>query len=208
MAIIVGSFTNADLDGSFQYTYNHGKNTEDVNVEWWDENDENRKAPNLIKIIDSNNVRVSCGGAITGTHKLTVEYTDAVITSGKRLFEQTTIDNPATDYRFGLGKVGNPAINMTMTQMLTYLTTNLDFMGEELFGVDATAGRSNLSVYSVADVNTALNLKSNVSYVDSEILVATQKTSVTFNLVGASSNFTTTNAVSYTHLTLPTNREV
>lgn len=168
MALNVKTFTNSDLNGSYQLVYTHNLNTENVAPTLYDDNG--------IQLITSDNfalgdpdgnnkaniVTLQYTGAIAGTHKLLLTYQSAGETvSGRRVFELSE-DTPTDDFRIALGKAATPSINMTLTNFFALLLTKLGFLktSSNLGDLtDSASARTNLGVYSTSQVDAALNPK-------------------------------------------------
>lgn len=168
MALNVKTFTNSDLNGSYQLVYTHNLNTENVAPTLYDDNG--------IQLITSDNfalgdpdgnnkaniVTLQYTGAITGTHKLLLTYQSAGETvSGRRAFELSEA-TPTDDFRVVLGKAATPSINMTLTNFFALLLTKLGFLktASNLGDLtDSASARTNLGVYSASQVDAALATK-------------------------------------------------
>jgi hypothetical protein len=170
MALNVKTFTNSDLNGSYQLVYTHNLNTENVAPTLYDDNG--------IQLITSDNfwlgdntpeknnkaniVTLQYTGPIIGTHKLLLTYQSAGETvSGRRLFGLPE-DTPTDDFRIALGKDATPSINMTLMNFFALLLTKLGFLktSSNLGDLtDSASARTNLGVYSTSQVDAALNPK-------------------------------------------------
>lgn len=169
MAIKVKTFTNTDLNASKEFEYFHELDTTDINITWWDQSG-NKQATQSVQKIDENNLKIFCGGDITGTYTVIIEYADSIITTGRRLFEQDEDNDPDTAMRLGIGKQGTPTKNITLSGFLLWLQTNLSFALTDLSNiVNKPSARNTLEVYSKSESDTLLSQKTTQSYVDSAI---------------------------------------
>ena len=152
------TFTNDDLDSNFEVELIHGKNTENVILSWVDENNIDRTTTDVFTILDANTIKVSCGSSVTGTQTVVVCYDDILSITGRKLFGLANLPSPYDQtYRLALGKENAPAVNVSLQNFLTWLTSKLPFMKGENALSDIPenkkgAARSNLNVYSKAEV--------------------------------------------------------
>ncbi len=181
-------FTAANLNGSFELEWPHMHNTENVICKWYDELGIERSTFDLIQVIDENNIVLRCGEAITGTHRLVMEYQDAgAATAGRRLFELGTTADPSPTLRIPLGKASTPASNMTLSALLIWLMTKLGFLkvASNLSDLQsAAAARANLSVYSQSQVDSGLAGKASLYQAGSGAVLGINNTSI-YNPVSA-----------------------
>ena len=153
------TFTNEDLDSNFEVELFHGKNTENVILSWVDENNIDRTTTDVFTVLDANTIKVSCGSSVTGTQTVVVCYDDILSITGRKLFELANLPSPYDQsYRLALGKENAPAVNVSLQNFLTWLTSMLPFMKGEngLSDIPAKkigAARSYLSVYSKEEVD-------------------------------------------------------
>ncbi len=154
------TFTNDDLDSNFEVELIHGKNTENVILSWVDENNIDRTTTDVFTILDANTIKVSCGSSVTGTQTVVVCYDDILSITGRKLFGLANLPSPYDQtYRLALGKENAPAVNVSLQNFLTWLTSKLPFMkgSNNLSDVTSTgAARSNLNVYSKVEVDARL----------------------------------------------------
>ena len=151
------TFTNDDLDSNFEVELIHGKNTENVILSWVDENNIDRTTTDVFTVLDANTIKVSCGSSVTGTQTVVVCYDDILSITGRKLFGLANLPSPYDQtYRLALGKENAPAVNVSLSNFLTWLTSMLPFMkgSNNLSDVKSQVfARSNLSVYSKEEVN-------------------------------------------------------
>lgn len=156
------TFTNDDLDSNFEVELIHGKNTENVILSWVDENNIDRTTTDVFTVLDANTIKVSCGSSVTGTQTVVVCYDDILSITGRKLFGLANLQSPYDQtYRLALGKENAPAVNVSLQNFLTWLTSILPFMKGENALSDIPenkkgAARSNLSVYSKVEVDARL----------------------------------------------------
>jgi hypothetical protein len=176
------TFTNADLDVNYQLTYVHNLNTQDIIPSWKDENGIFRSIGDLFQIINDNTCVISCNEPVTGTQTLYLEYEGVgESTSGKRLFELTTTDNPNDQLRIALGKANTPASNILLVNLLSWLMTKLSFLkvSSNLSDLNNKAiARSNLSVYSTQQTDALLNSKAALYQTASGAVLGIANTSI------------------------------
>lgn len=157
------TFTNDDLDSNFEVELIHGKNTENVILSWVDENNIDRTTTDVFTILDANTIKVSCGSSVTGTQTVIVCYDDILSITGRKLFGLANLPSPYDQtYRLALGKENAPAVNVSLQNFLTWLTSMLPFMKGSKNLSDITnsgAARSNLNVYSKTEVDARVNPK-------------------------------------------------
>ncbi|OQA94558.1 MAG: hypothetical protein BWY22_02438 [Bacteroidetes bacterium ADurb.Bin217] len=159
------TFTNDDLDSNFEVELIHGKNTENVILSWVDENNIDRTTTDVFTVLDANTIKVSCGSSVTGTQTVVVCYDDILSITGRKLFELANLSSlDDQNYRLALGKKNAPAVNVSLQNFLTWLTSVLPFMkGENGLSDIPTnkkgAARSNLSVYSKTEVDARVTPK-------------------------------------------------
>jgi hypothetical protein len=157
------TFTNDDLDSNFEVELIHGKNTENVILSWVDENNIDRTTTDVFTILDANTIKVSCGSSVTGTQTVIVCYDDILSITGRKLFGLANLPSPYDQtYRLALGKENAPAVNVSLQNFLTWLTSMLPFMKGSNNLSDVTsqgAARSNLNVYSKVEVDARVNQK-------------------------------------------------
>lgn len=157
------TFTQADLNGSNQLVYNHTLGTSDIIASWIDETGAQRLTADAFTIVSISQVILSCGDAITGSHKLLMYYdTVAESTSGRKAFELTENNNPDDAMRLIGGKAATPSFNITLANFYTLLLGKLSFLkkSENLNDLpDLATARGNLGVYSTTDIDLALNGK-------------------------------------------------
>lgn len=175
-------FTNDDLNGSYQFEYNHKLNTQNIVPAWKDENGIFRSIGDLIQIVDDNNITLSCNEPVTGNQTLLLQY-EAIGTSttGRRLFEQELVSTIDPTYRLAVGKASSPTINWTLSGLITYLMSHLGFLKvtsnlSDLNNV-ATA-RTNLSVYSQSQVTSFLAAKATLYQSGSGSVLGVSNTSI------------------------------
>lgn len=153
------TFTNDDLDSNFEVELIHGKNTENVILSWVDENNIDRTTTDVFTVLDANTIKVSCGSSVTGTQTVVVCYDDILSITGRKLFGLANLQSPDDQtYRLALGKENAQAVNISLQNFLTWLTSKLPFMKGEKALSDIpenkkNAARSNLSVYSKTEVD-------------------------------------------------------
>jgi len=151
------TFTNDDLDSNFEVELFHGKNTKNVILSWVDENNIDRTTTDVFTVLDANTIKVSCGSSVTGTQTVVVCYDDILSITGRKLFGLANL--PSLDdqtYRLALGKENAPAVNISLKNFLTWLTSTLPFMKGSKNLSDVTsqgAARTNLNVYSKDEVD-------------------------------------------------------
>lgn len=176
------TFTNAELNGSHQLAYTHNLNTSDLVPAWKDNTGVYRVIGDLIQIVDANNILLSCNEVIAGTHTLYLQYDAAgETTTGRRLFELTTTDDPVTTLRIPLGKASTATVNMTLASMLAWLLTKLGFLkvASNLSDLASVAvARANLSVYSQAQVDALNALKASLYQAGSGSVLGVANTSI------------------------------
>lgn len=176
------TFTNSDLNGSFQFEYTHNLGTSDIIASWKDENGISHTTDDLFQVIDDNNIILNCNGAVTGTQTLYLSYNEAgVAASGRRAFELSTTTNPNTTLRLIMGKASTPAVNMTLSSLLTWLLNQLGFLkiANNLSDVNnAATARGNLNVYSQAQVDALLALKAALYQSGSGAVLGVANTSI------------------------------
>lgn len=68
------TFENSDLDGSFELTITHSRNTSYVKATLYDGSNIEQLTAGIFSIVDADNVKFSMGGAITGTWTYILEY--------------------------------------------------------------------------------------------------------------------------------------
>ena len=159
------TFTNDDLDSNFEVELIHGKNTENVILSWVDENNIDRTTTDVFTVLDANTIKVSCGSSVTGTQTVVVCYDDILSITGRKLFGLANLPSPYDQtYRLALGKENAPAVNVSLQNFLTWLTSILPFMKGENALSDIPenkkgAARSNLSVYSKTEVDARVKPK-------------------------------------------------
>ena len=157
------TFTNDDLDSNFEVELIHGKNTENVILSWVDENNIDRTTTDVFTVLDANTIKVSCGSSVTGTQTVVVCYDDILSITGRKLFGLADLPSPYDQtYRLALGKEHAPAVNVSLSNFLTWLTSKLPFMkgSNNLSDVTSTgAARSNLNVYSKVEVDARVASK-------------------------------------------------
>ena len=159
------TFTNDDLDSNFEVELIHGKNTENVILSWVDENNIDRTTTDVFTVLDANTIKVSCGSSVTGTQTVVVCYDDILSITGRKLFGLANLPSPYDQtYRLALGKENAPAVNVSLQNFLTWLTSILPFMKGENGLSDIPenkkgAARSNLSVYSKTEVDARVKPK-------------------------------------------------
>lgn len=157
------TFTNDDLDSNFEVELIHGKNTDNVILSWVDENNIDRTTTDVFTILDANTIKVSCGSSVTGTQTVVVCYDDILSITGRKLFGLANLSSPYDQtYRLALGKEDAPAVNVTLSNFLTWLGSVLPFMkgSNNLSDVTSSgAARSNLNVYSKTEVDARVTPK-------------------------------------------------
>jgi len=157
------TFTNDDLDSNFEVKLIHGKNTVNVILSWVDENNIDRTTTEVFTILDANTIKVSCGSSVTGTQTVVVCYDDILSITGRKLFGLANLSAPYDQtYRLALGKEDAPAVNVTLSNFLTWLGSVLPFMkgSNNLSDVTSSgAARSNLNVYSKTEVDARVTPK-------------------------------------------------
>ena len=157
------TFTNDDLDSNFEVELIHGKNTVNVILSWVDENNIDRTTTEVFTILDANTIKVSCGSSVTGTQTVVVCYDDILSITGRKLFGLANLSAPYDQtYRLALGKEDAPAVNVTLSNFLTWLGSVLPFMkgSNNLSDVTSSgAARSNLNVYSKTEVDARVTPK-------------------------------------------------
>lgn len=175
-------FTNGELNAEHQLEYTHNLGTSDLAAKWYDENGVERSTFDLFQIIDDNNVTLSCNGAISGNHTLLLIYASAGESStGRRLFELTTTDDPDDSLRVALGKASTPASNITMEDLKAWLLDELGFLKvtQNLADINnASAARGNLAVYSSAQVDAYLAQKATLYQAGSGSVLGVANTSI------------------------------
>lgn len=176
------TFVNANLNASHQLEYAHNLGTQDIVPAWKDENGITRTIGDLFQVIDDNNIILSCNEVISGTHTLYISYDEAGVTaSGRRLFELTTTTDPNTTLRLALGKAATPATNITLSALLAWLLTKLGFLKvtSNLSDLnDEAIARSNLNVYSQAQVDALIALKATLYQAGSGGVLGVANTSI------------------------------
>jgi len=157
------TFTNDDLDSNFEVKLIHGKNTVNVILSWVDENNIDRTTTEVFTILDANTIKVSCGSSVTGTQTVVVCYDDILSITGRKLFGLANLSAPYDQtYRLALGKEDAPAVNVTLSNFLTWLGSVLPFMKGSNNLSDVTSSgtaRSNLNVYSKTEVDARVTPK-------------------------------------------------
>lgn len=157
------TFTNDDLDSNFEVELFHGKNTENVILSWVDENNIDRTTTDVFTVLDANTIKVSCGSSVTGTQTVIVCYDDMLSITGRKLFGLADLSSPYDQtYRLALGKKDAPAVNVSLSNFLTWLSSNLPFMKGSKNLSDVTsqgAARTNLNVYSKDEVKARVDPK-------------------------------------------------
>jgi hypothetical protein len=182
------TFTNADLNGSYQLIYTHNLNTQDLipmlfdnysiqaitadNFALGDENGNNK----------DNKVTLSLNNPITGTWKLLLSYQGASETStGRRAFELLENNSPSDDNRVLLGKAATPSFNITLANLYALLLAKLGFLkkAENLNDLlDKSQARTNLGVYSISDVDAAVNGKATLYQAASGAVLGVSNTAI------------------------------
>lgn len=167
--IVKAYFDNSNLNQDFEYTYNHGKGTINVICSWYDENGIDRTTTDTFRVIDDDNVLVSCGGPLTGLQEIVMVYDNSVNITGRRLFELNLASGLTMDYRIALGKANYPAQNMTLATFTDSISNNLltyFYKVSNNLSEIATAGSTaqalaadHLSVYSKSNMNTIMDGK-------------------------------------------------
>jgi hypothetical protein len=72
-----GNFANANLNGSYEITINHGLNTSLPAIRIFDENNRELGAANVeITIMDANNIKLGMGSSIAGAHTYIIAKND------------------------------------------------------------------------------------------------------------------------------------
>jgi hypothetical protein len=176
------TFTNDDLNGSYQLTWMHSLANSDVVPSWKDNLGIFRTIGDLFQVIDDNNVILSCNSAIEGTHTLYLTYEAAgTTTAGRRLFELTETTDPSTTLKIALGKASTPASNITLSNFLTWLYNTLGFLKitSNLSDINnAGTARGNLGVYSTTQVDEGLAAKASLYQAGSGAVLGVNNTSV------------------------------
>jgi len=176
------TFVAGELNGSYQLEYTHNLGTSDIIAFWYDNTGVARITADLFQVVDDNNVILSCNESITGTHTLLMYYDEAGATaSGRRLFELTTTDDPATSLRLPLGKASTPASNILLSDFLSWLLDNLGFLkvASNLADLNNVASaRAALAIYSAAQVDTYLAQKATLYQAGSGSVLGVANTSI------------------------------
>lgn len=68
------TFENSDLNGSYEYIITHGRGKSLVKATLYDGSNVEQMTQGIFSIVDSNTVKFSMGGAITGTYTYILEY--------------------------------------------------------------------------------------------------------------------------------------
>lgn len=162
MAIYEKTFSNADLNGSYQLELTHNLSNLNVIPIWYDDSGIQQSSNGIFQIIDSNNVVLNCNDVITGTHKLLLQYdagTPAI--TGTKLFEKS-LATPDDAMRLAFGAAGQPTINAEWSEVKALLQVDSNFLvaANNLSDLtDIENARSALSVYSTSEVNAFLAAK-------------------------------------------------
>ncbi|HON19731.1 MAG TPA: hypothetical protein PLW70_00140 [Bacteroidales bacterium] len=134
-----------------------------VILSWVDENNIDRTTTEVFTILDANTIKVSCGSSVTGTQTVVVCYDDILSITGRKLFGLANLSAPYDQtYRLALGKEDAPAVNVTLSNFLTWLGSVLPFMKGSNNLSDVTSSgtaRSNLNVYSKTEVDARVTPK-------------------------------------------------
>lgn len=147
------SFTliNADLDAQYCKTFTHNKNTENIQLEWYDENGVLSTTAGVFDIVDANSFTICVGAPITGTHNIRMIYSDNEVIGGTRLFADQPFDTEFLNSLFDMQAVNLAYGNDTGT----YNVTLKDFIDKctETVGSGDMLSTNNLS--DVANVSIA-----------------------------------------------------
>jgi hypothetical protein len=186
MAQAKKTYTNADLNASFQLVWTHNLNTEDIIPVLYDESG--------IQVITSDNfwlgdetgadkpnkITLTHSGAITGTWKLLLSYEGTSVASGRKLFELTQA-TPTDDMVLAAGKTLTPSINITFTNLYALLLTKLGFLKtasnlSDLPNVETA--RTNLGTYSTTEIDAAVGAKATLLQAGSGSVIGVANTAV------------------------------
>jgi hypothetical protein len=181
MAIITQTFTDADLNGSYQFEFEHNLAKAIVVPTWYDDSGIQLGTASIFQMIDNNNCTLNCNNPITGTHTLVLEYDLATpIITGRRLFELGATTEPNDTKRLAFGEAGTPSINFAWSDVKSLLFNSLNFLKKEknLSDVDPAASRISLSVYSQGQVNDLLEPKAELYQPGSGAVLGVSNTAV------------------------------
>jgi hypothetical protein len=159
----ITTFGNADLNVDYIFTWQHNLGTEQVVPLWIDSEGSVRNTPEAFTIVDADTVTLSVGGVITGEHSLIVMYDNIVALQGRKLFALSEVTDPATDMRVAIGKDGTLSVNITLADLIQFVTDNSEMLTiskiNSFSATDKTSLRDALQVYSQAIINTNFSRK-------------------------------------------------
>jgi hypothetical protein len=185
-------FTNADLDAEYLKVFTHNKNTEKIDLEWWDDEGIKQTTAGVFEILNTGSFRIAVGGPINGTHTVKMFYDNNTQLQGTRLFADLPIADdfneptyPIDTYNVAFGNETS-SLNVNLEDFIkkcqapTSGITPLIASNNLSDVTSIPVARANLSVYSKQET-VNLNIPDEFTYTLPTIDWDVQVLNVTFN---------------------------
>lgn len=158
------TFTNDDLDLDYKATFTHIRDTQNLTLNWIDEEKIIRSTGDVFQTVDNSTFYLYCGGPITGTHKVVMLFDDTLQIQGRKLFNLDLVPSTPLDYRLALGYPGVADKNILISDFIEDVADAAASQGgllkaDQYLGEIAALGlaakesaRTNISTYSRQEI--------------------------------------------------------